>query len=55
VVGGEQRDSGTEGTSETIWFVLVTELWWVVNREIVGQTGQVKLYNLYGLLNCGGW
>jgi hypothetical protein len=30
VVGGLKR-SGTDGTRETAWFVLVSEWWWVVD------------------------
>jgi hypothetical protein len=31
VVGGELKDSGTDGTSENAWFVLVNEWFLVVN------------------------
>jgi hypothetical protein len=31
VVGGELKDIGTDGTRETVWFVLVSEWWWVMN------------------------
>jgi hypothetical protein len=47
VVGGELKDSGTDGTRETAWFVLVTEWWWVMNRKTVGRIGQEKLHGLY--------
>jgi hypothetical protein len=42
VVGGELKDSGTDGTRETAWFVLVTGWWWVVNWKTVRQMGQKK-------------
>jgi len=35
VVGGELKDSGTDGTGE-----IVGEWWWVVSWKTVGQTGQ---------------
>jgi hypothetical protein len=31
VNGGELKESGTDGTRETVWFVLVSEWWWLVN------------------------
>jgi hypothetical protein len=31
VAGGELKDSGTDGTRETAWFVLGTGWWLVVN------------------------
>jgi hypothetical protein len=51
----ELKESGTDGTRETAWFVLVTEWWWVVNWKTLGQMGQEKLNDLYWSLNYGGW
>jgi hypothetical protein len=31
VVGGELKDNGTDGTSETAWFVVDSDWWWVVD------------------------
>jgi hypothetical protein len=31
VVGGVLIESGTDGTRETAWFVMVSEWWWVVD------------------------
>jgi hypothetical protein len=30
-VGGDLKESRTDGTRESVWFVLVSEWWWVVN------------------------
>jgi hypothetical protein len=55
VNGGELKDSGTDGTGETAWFVLGGEWWWVVDSKTVGQMGQEKLHGLYWVVNGGGW
>jgi hypothetical protein len=55
VVLGALKDNATDGTSETAWFVLVSEWWWVVGRKIMGQMGQDILHALYWLVNGGGW
>jgi hypothetical protein len=31
VFSGELKDGGIDGTTETAWFIVVTESWWVVN------------------------
>jgi hypothetical protein len=31
VNGGGPKKSGTDGTRETAWFVLVSEWWWMVD------------------------
>jgi hypothetical protein len=33
-VGGELGDSGTDGTKETLWFVLITVKRWVLNWRL---------------------
>jgi hypothetical protein len=38
VVDGERKDSRTDVTRETVWFLLVSEWWWVVKGKIVGET-----------------
>jgi hypothetical protein len=42
VVGGGMKDSGTDGTRETTWYVLFSERWWVVEGKTVGQMGRRK-------------
>jgi hypothetical protein len=51
VLGSGQEDSGTDGTRESAWFVLVSEWMWVVDRKIMGQMGQEKLHVWSWLLN----
>ena len=45
VVGGELKESGTDGTGE-----MVSEWWWVVSWKRVGQMGKEKWW-----VNGGGW
>jgi hypothetical protein len=44
VVGVGLKVSGTDGTRETAWFVLVSVWWLVVDRKRVGLMGQEKLH-----------
>jgi hypothetical protein len=37
-------DRGEKGT---VWFVLITDYWWVVNCKTLGQIGQEELYGFY--------